>query len=329
MLKIGVIAFDNCMYSSVTSPVDVFSIANMEWEKITGSNRPLCETKIISPDGEPVVSFNGIPITPHQGMNSRERFDIIITPVIFGDFEPILHQKGNTDWLKKQHKQGACICSVCAGAFLIAETGLLDGRRATTHWKLAGDFRSKYPGVKLKPEKMLIDEGDYICAGGITAFLDLCLYIAGRFGSPELASALSKLLLVDTARKVQLPYQTYSFQKTHGDEAVLRAQEWLENHFTEKVTIPRLADVSGLGERTFTRRFKKATGDTPREYCRMMRLEAARKMLETTNETVYNITINTGYDDISSFRRLFKKHTGLSPSAYRKKFSVLDTATVE
>lgn len=323
MLSVGIFAFDNCMYSSVMSPIDIFSVANMEWEELSGDSRLFNEVRIISPDNRPVRSFNSLDIIPDQGMDDRDQYDIIITPVIFGDFDHVLERKDIIDWLKKQHEKGACICSVCAGAFLTAETGLLDNRSATTHWKLAKEFRRKYPRVNLKPEKILIDEGEFICAGGITSYLDLSLYITGRFGSPELASTLSKLLLIDSARQAQLPYQTYSFQKAHGDEEILRAQELLENHFSEKITVPELADIAGLSERTFTRRFKKATGDTPVVYCQMIRIEAARKMLETTNESVEYITNSTGYEDISSFRRLFKQQTGLSPSNYRKKFSVL------
>lgn len=327
MLKIGILALENCMCSSITSPMDIFSTANMEWEKITGDIKPFCKTLIISPDGKSVTGFNGMSITPHRRMDTSENYDIIITPVLFGDLDPILKKVEIVDWLKKQHEKGACLCSVCAGAFLTAEAGLINGRSATTHWKLASDFRNKYPDIILKPEKILIDEGDYICAGGITAYLDLCLYITGRFGSPELASTLSKLLLIDTARQAQLPYQSYCFQKSHGDKEILRAQEWLETHFTEHITIPKLANISRLGERTFARRFKKATGDTPLEYCRMIRIETARKMLETTNKTVEIITNSCGYDDTSSFRRLFKQATGLTPSSYRKKFSVLNFQT--
>ena len=323
MLKIGILALDNCMYSSVTSPMDIFSVANMEWEQIDGENGPFCEAYIVSPDGKKVTCFNGLTILAHQIMNTFDNFDIIITPVLFGDIESIISRKDIADWLKVQHKKGACICSVCAGAFLAAEAGLLKGRSATTHWKLAADFRKKYPDIDLKPEKMLIDGGDYICAGGITAYLDLCLYITSRFGSPELASTLSKLLLIDSARQAQLPYQTYHFQKSHGDKAILKAQEWLDNQFTEKVTIRKAAAAAGLGERTFARRFKKATGETPLGYCQIMRIEAARKMLETTDDTVEAIANNIGYDDISSFRRILKQRTGMTPSAYRKKFSSL------
>ena len=170
---------------------------------------------------------------------------------------------------------------------------------------------------------MLIDEGDCITAGGVSAYMDLSLYLTARFGSAELAASLSKLLLIDPSRHVQSPYQTCNFIKNHGDTQILQVQEWLAGNYDQSIAIHNLASRVGLGERTFMRKFKKATGDTPLEYLQQLRIEMARKLLETTLETIEGITLKSGYEDISSFRKLFKKHTGLSPSAYRKRFSFL------
>ncbi|NOX34808.1 MAG: GlxA family transcriptional regulator [Deltaproteobacteria bacterium] len=321
MLKIAILALENCMCSSVTGPIDIFSVACREWKKISANKEAFCDIKIVSYDGKPVTGFNGLLITPHQGMSAADCFDILIVPVLFGDLDAIIGHREVIGWIKEQHAGGACVCTVCAGSFLAAEAGLLTGRKATTHWLLADAFRQKYPDVILKPEKMLVDEGDCVSSGGVTAYLDLCLYIAGRFGSPELVSSLSKILLIDPARQAQSPYQTYSFQKAHGDQEILKVQGWLDMHFNEEISVPDLAGIAGLGERTFARRFKKATADTPLEYVQMMRIEKARRMLESTNEGMDAIITQIGYDDLSSFRRLFKKHTGLSPSAYRRRFS--------
>jgi transcriptional regulator GlxA family with amidase domain len=322
MLSIAILALPNCMYSSITGPFDVFSVANIEWGKLSQDRKKsFADTKIITLDGTTVTSFNGVPITPFIGSTVQERFDIILIPVLFGDLEPVLGQHNLIAWLRTQHEKGSCICSVCAGSFLIAETGLLDGRQATTHWQLANEFQLRYPRVNLKPEKMLVDDGEFISAGGVTAYLDLSIYLVARFGSPELASSLSKILLIDSARQTQTPYRLYHFQKSHEDKEIRKVQEWLELHYKDVVKLSHMANAGGMGERTFSRRFKKATGDKPFEYLQMMRIESARKILESTNETIDNITFQIGYEDVSSFRRLFKKHTGLSPSLYRKKFS--------
>ena len=171
-----------------------------------------------------------------------------------------------------------------------------------THWMWAPQFRERYPDVVLKPEKILIDEGDVICAGGMTAYLDLCLYLVNKYGSSELASICSKLLLIDSGRRSQQPYQVYSIQKHHLDEEILQTQEWLESHYMESVSVQTLARTAGLEKRTFMRRFKSATGDTPRRYVQHLRLEAAKRMLESSNKTFSEITWQVGYQDTSSFQ---------------------------
>ncbi len=329
MLKIAILALHNCFHSSVTGPFDIFSVANLNWKKVADTIDPFCEVRIVLPDLQPVTAFNGLPITSTHTINDKNQFDCIIVPALFGDLGPVLHRRDILNWLMMQHSVGACVCTVCAGAFLAAAAGLLDGRRATTHWALADDFRRRFPAVILKSEKMLIDEGDIITAGGVTAYLDLCLYLVRRFGSSTLASSLTRTLLIDCARQLQSPYSSHAFQKHHGDTAVKQSQNWLEENFAKAVTIRQLAKVAGLGERTFTRRFKKATGDTPSDYVQMLRIEIARKMLETSHDTIDCIVLKVGYEDTSSFRRLFRKHTGLSPSAYRKRFSTISFASAE
>jgi transcriptional regulator GlxA family with amidase domain len=327
MLKIAILALQNCFHSSVTGPFDIFSIACFNWKKMGHGNQPFCKVSIVLPDSTPVASFNGLTIDSRYTINDTERFDIIIIPALFGDLEPVLQRQDIINWIVTQHFEKACICTVCAGAFLAATAGMLDGRRATTHWALADDFRVKFPKVMLTPEKMLVDEGDIISAGGVTAYLDLCLYIVSRFGSAELASSLTRTLLIDCARQVQSPYSSHIFQKNHGDTAIIKSQNWLEENFTRKITISLLASAAGLGERTFTRRFKKATGDAPSDYVQILRIENARKLLETSHDTIDCIVQKVGYEDTASFRRLFKKHTDLSPSAYRKRFSTISFAS--
>lgn len=321
MHTVALLAVQNCMYSSITGPLDFFSVASFEWRRISGKEEPLFQTTVVAPDTREITAFNGLPVPITSRMSRDIIYDIVFIPVIFGDIEPLLADQETVDWIAWQGQEGACLCSVCAGAFLLAQTGRLTGKKATTHWNLADNFARRFPDILLKKEKMLIDEGDCITAGGVSAYMDLSLYLTARFGSPELASSLSKLLLIDPSRHLQSPYQARSVNTIHGDREILAIQEWLEENYQRPCTIHDLANQAGLGERTFMRRFKKATGDTPLEYLQQLRIEVARNLLETTAETVDAIIEKTGYEDISSFRKLFKKHTGLSPSAYRKKFS--------
>jgi transcriptional regulator GlxA family with amidase domain len=309
------------MSSSLTGLFDLFSVATFEMQKQTGSANPFFKPVVVGPAKREISAFNGMPIRFDRYFTTEETYDIVIAPVIFGDLEPLLKDQETIDWLGKQGHNGACLCSVCAGAFLLAKTGLLAGKQATTHWNLADHFAIRFPEVILRKEKMLVDEGACITAGGVSAYLDLGLYLISRFASFELASKLSKLLLIDPSRRLQTPYQTFSWNKVHGDKDIKTVQDWLEENPDQPVTISALAARAGLGERTFIRRFKRATGETPLSYLQQLRIEKARRLLETTSLAVEEITLKSGYEDISSFRKLFKRQTGLSPSAYRKRFS--------
>lgn len=324
MYTVALLAVQNCMYSSLTGPLDFLSVASFEWQRMSGPHAtPLFHASVVAPAHREITAFNGTPVPAAAIFENDTVYDIVYVPVIFGDLEPLLADRETIDWLTWQGLQGACLCSVCAGAFLLAQTGRLNGRKATTHWNLADSFAARFPEILLKREKMLIDEGDCITAGGVSAYMDLCLYLTARFGSPELAASLSKLLLIDPSRRLQSPYQTCCFNTNHGDTAILATQQWLEEQYAGPVTIHDLAARAGLGERTFMRRFKKATGDTPLGYLQQLRVEMARRRLETSTETVEGIMLHSGYGDTSSFRKLFKKQTGLTPSAYRRKFSCL------
>ncbi len=323
MKKIAIFAFENCFQSSVTGPLDILTVASHEWKRLVlDDSINLFYIKIITNDGLPVTCFNGMKIDPHMKKEDCDNLDIIIIPVIYGDLEPTLSNKKLIGWLREQNKKGVILCAVCAGVFLLAQTGLLDKKKATTHWQLAERFKKRYPDVYVKKEKMIVDEGDVITAGGVTSYMDLSIYLAGRFGSFELASSVSKLLLIDPSRSLQTPYTIFKFNSTHGDENILKAQQWMEDNLTTFMTVSDLAKKVNLGERTFARRFKKATGDTPLEYLQHLRIGKARTRLETTDESVDTITYEIGYEDASSFRKLFKKITGLSPSSYRKRFSL-------
>lgn len=323
MPRIRILAVDNCMHSSVTGTLDILTVAGFEWQaRHPESAAPLFDLSVITPDGRPVKSLTQMEIVPHSGTTGIAPPDILIIPVIFGDLDPVLSDTTLITRLREWHRSGTVVCAVCAGVFLAARTGLLDGRRATTHWHLADEFRRRFPDVILKQEKMLVDEGDFVTAGGVTAYMDLCLYLAQRYGSVELASVVSKALLIDPVRRAQTPYARFQGRKVHDDEAILKVQEWLETHFPEALTLDSLARIAGLSQRTFARRFKKAVGDTPLEYLQALRISKARTLLETTADPIDAVTWAVGYEDVSSFRRLFKRVTGLSPTAYRRKFSL-------
>jgi transcriptional regulator GlxA family with amidase domain len=321
MLNIAILAVDDCILSSIVGPQEFFAVANDERASLAGGPaEDFCHAEIVTAGGRTVTSCTGVPVIPRQAMEHAGVLDLVLVPGMRGGLETVLARTEILAWLIGQHRQGACLASVCAGSFLLAAAGLLDGRTATTHWMLVDTFRRMFPRVDLQPKKMLVDAGEIITAGGVTAYLDLALYLVRRFGSPELAARCSKVMLVDGSRRLQTPYMSGLFRKAHGDPSVRRAQIWLEEHFREPVSVSALAAVAGLGERTFLRRFRSATGEAPLAYLQQLRIDSARTLLETTEKSVDQITWDIGYENSSSFRRLFKRVAGMSPQAYRKRF---------
>ncbi|MBU1003940.1 MAG: helix-turn-helix domain-containing protein [Proteobacteria bacterium] len=322
MPTVAILAPQQCVHSSVVGTLDVLLTAESLWRGM-GGNALFTQLDIVTGDGRPVTAHSGQAVAPSSSIGERPAPQMVIVPAIMDGLDAALEDEATLDWLGRAHRQGAVVCSVCAGAFLLAEAGLLTGRQATTHWALVSRFRSRYPDVDLRPERMLVDNGDTVCAGGVTAYLDLALHLAGRFGSSELAAACSKLLLIDTRRDMQSPYRIFAGQKGHGDKRVEEVQDWLENNHTQALSVPLMAQVAGLGLRTFTRRFTRATGDTPSEYLQRLRVETAKRLLENTDQSVDEVAAACGYTDPTAFHRRFKAVTGLPPGRYRSRFSLL------
>ncbi len=323
MMNITLLAIDNCLQSSVTGFYDILSVANRIHTRDTETcQEALFDLSIASPDGRPATCFNGLPLPPHTGLDQCDTPDLLFIPVIYGPLDPILSDTALIDHLQQLILHNTMVAAVCAGVFVLARTGALDEKEATTHWGLARDFTARFPDVRLKPEKMLIDQGALITAGGVTAYMDLALYLIARFGSRALAAQVSKSLLIDPARSTQAPYTSPRPDLSHGDPYIRKLQIWMADHYSQPLTGTLMAEQAGLGERTLARRFKKATGDTPLCYLQHLRLNAARTLLETTALPVEQITWEIGYQDPAAFRRLFKSRMGLSPAVYRKRFRI-------
>jgi transcriptional regulator GlxA family with amidase domain len=224
-------------------------------------------------------------------------------------------------FIARRHDEGTVLCSACVGSFLLAEAGLLSGRPATTHWGLKEQFAARFPDVELDTDKLLIDDGDVITAGGMMAWVDLGLRLVGRFVGPAAVLATARYFLVDPGGREQRFYSVFSPSLTHGDAAVLKTQRWLQSKSGEKVTLSQMARQAALGERTFLRRFRAATGMKPTEYVQHLRVAKAREMIELTNESIEEITRRVGYEDVGSFRQVFQKIMGLSPGEYRRRFA--------
>lgn len=320
MRKITIFIPENAPISAFATPLDIFMAAGVFWNTLfEKAPTPFFDIKTVTVDGKTVKTLDGLEIKPDASIYDIKNSDtIIITP----SADPLGYPFAETvPWLIKAHENGAHIASLCTGAFLLAKTGLLNNKSATTHWGFIKAFKELYPKVILKPEKLITDEGDLFCSGGAKAGGDLSLYLVAKYIGKEAAFQTAKALLMDMDRKSQSPYSIFRFEKTHGDKDILTIQEWIEKHFNNEIKVDLLATKAGMSRRTFERRFKNATGDSPLQYLQRVRVENAKQLLEKGNKTFDEITYHVGYEDSSTFSRFFKKTTGLSPNLYKKKYS--------
>lgn len=323
MRTVSVIGFDGALASAITGVIDLFRLAGVTWARINDMP-PEQEftTQLLTEGGRPCRCINGITLMADgdwQDMpTSNPQSDLVIVPTIGAPIARVLDSNpGLIGWLGRFRAAPSGqvrVASNCTGAFL------LDGRQATTHWGFSNQFRQRFPDVDLHPDKLITVDGHIACAGGGMAWWDLGVYLVERYAGTKVARELAKAFVIDAGRTSQAPYGALQARRYHSDAAILKLQDWLEAHYTRPVTLQALAALAGLTERSLIRRFKAATGDTPTSYLQILRIESARQHLENSRVAVEEVTRLVGYEDVSSFSRLFRKHTGLAPGSYRARF---------
>jgi len=322
MKKVIILAAENCVLSTIASPMDMFLQAGVLWHMTVGEKpQPEFEVKIVTADGQPVTALNNIPIIPSCSMLDVDEADLIIIPSqgFFYDLDSETH-RARVSWLVERYEKGTDLAAICAGAFTLASTGLLDGRTATTHWGLANKFRKLFPAVNLQVDKMVTDEGRLFCGGGITADTALSLHLIEKYCGREIALQGSRCMLVDMDRVTQAPFSMFIPDKDHEDNEILQAQEWIELHYRQSIKMEFLAEKAGMSLRQFNRRFKAATGETAVKYLQQIRVEAAKLLLATTDRSFDEISPSVGYENTSFLRRVFRSNTGITPVDFRRKF---------
>jgi transcriptional regulator GlxA family with amidase domain len=257
---------------------------------------------------------------PNEQVDISRLAALVIPPTIADDIG--FASKRVRSWISQRHAQGCIVCSVCGGTYLLAETGLLNGRTATTHWSLAPDIANRFPAVNFDTDRLLIDDGDIVTAGGMTAWMQLGLRMIERFLGTDVMLATAKFMLIDSGVRPQSYYASFSPRLDHNDSAILAVQQWLNENPRENVTLAALAGHARLTMRTFIRRFFRVTGMNPTEYCQRMRIDRSRDMLEKSRETIEEISWQCGYEDQGAYRRLFKRYLGITPGEYRIRLSV-------
>lgn len=322
MKKVTILGLYNTMATTIFGPMDILNQAGRLWNRVSKSRQtPFFDVTIASADGQPFQSANNIFIQPHCSIETIQQTDLIIIPSATYVEKIIEKDPEIIPWIRRQYNQGAHVASICTGVFLLAETGLLDGRSATLHWGFTDMFREKYPQIPLRHDQMYIDHGRLYCSAGVSAGMDLSLYLVEKFCGSRAAIESAKTMVLDMGREIQTPYTCFFVSKDHGDALIIRAQEWVEQHYTQTIDYQGLAQKFQISRRSLERRFKQAVGVTPLRYLQKLRVEYAKRLLEEGIQNFSEITYQVGYEDISFFRKLFIRLTGLKPKEYQQRFT--------
>lgn len=324
MIHVTVLILDGTFSSTAVGPMEVFRHAGMLWNLLTGTNpAPRFRVTTASADGRAVRCDGPIRLQPDAALKDIRKTELIFVPTTGISLDDAVERNAAiVPWLRRWHKRGAEIASLCSGVELVAAAGLLDGKRATTHWALAERLRQKYPKVKWMPELMVTEDRGFYCGGGVHAALDLSLYLVEKFCGHEIAMQSAKAMLIETPRAWQAGFAIVPLKTEHKDDAISSAQEWLHQNFHRSFPLEDTARRVGMSMRNFVRRFKQATGDSPLIYLQKLRIAAAKRLLEGKHRSIQEISDAVGYEDVAFFRNLFQRHSGVSPSAYREKFGV-------
>lgn len=320
MKHISILVPKGAILGSLEGSRQLFSQVN---EFLTAKGAPpLFEVQLVGLTKE--ISLSGGSFTAHSNLliDDVKKTDLIIIPAIDGEINgAIENNRDFIPWIVKHYKAGAEVASLCLGAFLLASTGLLSGKKCATHWMAENAFKSMFPDVTLVTEKVITDENGIYSSGGAFSYLNLILYLIEKYAGRDISILAAKVFAIEIERDSQLSFTIFQGQKGHEDEEVKKAQAFIEKNFHEKISVDQLASMFALGRRNLERRFKKATSNTVVEYIQRVKIEAAKMSLESSRENVNEVMYKVGYTDNKAFRSTFKKFTGLSPLQYKGKYN--------
>jgi transcriptional regulator GlxA family with amidase domain len=307
--------------SSIVGAYKIFTKANAFWQH-SHVGEALFKIELAGISKE-VEFYEGLfAVRPHTHIADIKKTDLIIIPSLNHNYEKAVQDNQLLiDWIEKQYKEGAEIASICTGAFMLAASGLLDGRSCSTHWTAAEQFRTMFPRVNLEADKLITDEKGIYTNGGAYSFLNLILYLVEKYYDRQTAILCSKVFQIEMDRNSQSAFSIFTGQKSHGDEMVQQAQAYIESNLHEKISVEHLSSRLAVGRRNFDRRFIKATGNTPIEYLQRVKIESAKKELENSRKTINEVMYEVGYSDVKAFREVFRKITGMSPLEYKSRYN--------
>lgn len=320
MKHVSILVPEEAVLVSIADPRYLFTTVN-DFLKAAG-NPALFQVQLVGLHKEVRLNEGLFSVHADSTIAELNRTDLILIPALGGDLQKsLVLNKDFIPWIIQQHEKGAEVASLCVGSFLLASTGLLNGKECSSHWKTAAEFREMFPEVTLVDGRIITEDKGLYSSGGATSYWNLLLYLVEKYTNREIAILAAKLFALEIDRKSQSPFIMFNGQKKHEDEPIKKAQEFIENNLTEKISVDELAVRFAIGRRHFDRRFKKATNNTPAEYIQRVKIEAAKKLLEIGHKNVNEVMYEVGYSDTKSFRMVFKKITGLSPLDYRNKYN--------
>ena len=313
----------NAVVDTIIAPYNLLRMANSYYKQLNDLNEDLFKIDLVALTNETATYQGLFSITPTQTIEEITNTDLIIVTAIAGDLEKGIEKNMKfVSWIRTQRIENDTeIASLCKGALLLAETGLLNGKSCATHWTAHELFKQRYPQVKLVPEKIISEDNGIYSSGGAYSFLNFMLYLIEKYFGRETAIWCSKVSEIEFDRIDQSQFMIFNGQKEHADEPIKQAQIYIEKNFEQKLNIDEIASMMNVSGRSFLRRFKKATSNTPLEYIQRVKIEAAKKKLESTTETILQVMYGIGYNDEKAFRTTFRKYSGLAPKEYRNKYN--------
>jgi transcriptional regulator GlxA family with amidase domain len=320
MKHVSILITNDAVLASIADPRIIFTGIN-EFLEAAGKS-PLFKVQLLGLSKDVKLHSGLFSVHTDELISNISKTDLIIIPAMGGDMRTAIKKNEEfIPWIVKQYYQGAEVTSLCVGAFLLAATGLLNGKECSTHWLFAKQFREMFPEVTLVDDRIVTEQQGLYSSGGATSYWNLLLYLVEKYAGREMAITASKVYALEIDRKSQSPFIMFNGQKTHEDEPIKKAQEFIEANIAERISVEDLAMKYAIGKRHFERRFKKATNNTPVEYIQRVKVEAAKKQLESGRRNINEVMYNVGYTDTKAFRSIFKKITGLSPVEYKNKYN--------
>jgi transcriptional regulator GlxA family with amidase domain len=320
MKHVSILVPNEAVPAAIVDPRYIFSAVNKFLEE--GGEDPAFDIKLVGLSKDVLLNNGVFAVRTDHLLDEVKKTDLVIIPALSGDMHDAVElNRAFIPWIQDQYAKGAEVASLCLGAFLLASTGLLKGKKCSTHWIFAEEFRTMFPDTTVADGSIITEEQGLYSSGGASSYWNLLLHLVEKYTNRQVAIRASKFFAIEIDRKTQSPFVMFNGQKKHEDEPIIQAQEFIEKNLTEKISVEELATRFTIGRRHFERRFKKATNNTPAEYIQRVKIEAAKKKFETTRMNVSEVMYEVGYSDIKAFRTVFKKIVGLSPVEYRNKYN--------